>query len=81
MGEYAFVRDTSGNLMGIWLINSKMVDDQNLLEALFAKHDALNIKVITALDNKLYRIVKNIYDDKGGFFLMFGNAPAPGETG
>ncbi len=81
MGDYAFVRDMNGSTIGIWVNNSKMADDQNLLEALFAKHNELNIRVMKTLEKKLYRIVKNTYDDKGGCFLMFGNKPSPGESG
>ena len=38
-------------------------------------------RLIPAVESGQYRVVENKYDDTGGFFVMFGGAPAPGEPG
>jgi len=38
-------------------------------------------RLIPAVETGQYRCVENKYDDSGGFFVMFGGAPAPGEPG
>jgi hypothetical protein len=85
--QYSLVTDSSGNVRGFWLHDAKswMKDAHRdgalkhvKLRMLVVKH-SLSSYIYQDLMNDNYRVVPNSFDDKGGDFLMFGSAAAPGE--
>jgi len=74
-GDYAFVKDNEGNACGLWLRDPAKADDQFYIAALLAKEGLSR----QASSFGSYRVVPNNYDNKGGRFVMFGSAKAPGE--
>ena len=81
MADYSFVKGVTGNVAGIWVRELNTIETPFVLEALFAKHKNLSGEIIEAILNKRYRVIPNTYDQEGGYFLMFGSEPAPGEQG
>lgn len=78
MAEYALVRDRDGNVTGLWLVNEAMVKPQVMIMLLLK--GGLTESQIKALPST-YRVVPNKVDSKGGCFVMYGAACAPGEPG
>ena len=71
MADYAFVKDKSGNVHGLWLHNPADAQDQFLLSGLLMKHG----HSLSLLESG-YRVTPNTVDDSGGCFVMFGAEPA-----
>jgi hypothetical protein len=79
MAEYSLVEDRqSGKVCGLWLRNPRVAQDRVLLCALLAKHNLSQDLGAIALAGG-YRVVPNTVDNKGGCFVMFSSAQAPGE--
>ena len=74
-GNYSFVRDLHGAVVGMWLRDPAQARNPELLLALLLKHGE---PATLALGGS--RLVPNTYDASGGTFVMFGGAKAPGET-
>jgi tetratricopeptide (TPR) repeat protein len=70
MADYSLVRN-GGIVCGLWFHDITGAKDENLVEALLAKHDIPWPKSM--------RIVPNRHDNAGGCFVMFDSAKAPGE--
>ena len=75
-GDYAFVRDQTGEVLGVWL---RIPKEREWLEMLCIKH-SLSMDIFTIIMLGDYRVVSNTFDQKGGCFVMFGSSLAPGET-
>jgi hypothetical protein len=85
--QYSFVTDEGGNVRGFWLHDAKSwMQDAHAdgalkhvrLRMLVVKHN-LSSDIYQDLMNNNYHVVPNSFDNKGGDFLMFGSAVAPGE--
>lgn len=77
--DYSMVEDPTGKVCGVWLRDPKaFLKNPNALEALAVTKD-LGYDTFELIASKKYRIVPNDYDSKGGSFVMFGSARAPGE--
>jgi len=74
MGNYSYVKTAQGDVIGLWLLNSKDAQDPDMVAMIMVK-DGIPL---SNLDDG-YRTVPNTYDNKGGCFFMFGLYPAPGE--
>jgi hypothetical protein len=75
LADYSFVRDEKGEVSGVWLRDEAQAQNQELLLALLLKHGVPPTGMLGG-----FRVVSNTYDDSGGCFVMFGQAPAPGES-
>lgn len=74
-GNFAKVRTTGGEIVGLWFASTAHANDRGLVEASLFREDLLHL-----LEAE-YRVVPNTYDDSGGAFVMFGHHLAPGEPG
>ena len=67
---YEHVVDPSGNVVGLWLPDPQDIDTR--------------LPVLLSLEGLpmtgRHRVVPNTHDGRGGCFVMFGSARAPGET-
>lgn len=81
MGDYSFVKDPNGEVVGIWLRELETAEDPFLPMMLFCKHRNLSGEILASIVQKTYRTVPNTHDQGGGCFLMFLPAAAPGEPG
>ncbi|WP_443242769.1 WD40 repeat domain-containing protein [Streptomyces sp. 4N124] len=72
-GDYAKVRTSDGEIVGLWFADTERARDQGLIEAFLFAED------LAHLLGAEYRVVPNTYDDRGGAFVMFGRHFAPGE--
>jgi hypothetical protein len=70
-GSYGLVRDPGGEVVGFWLSSAKDARDPALVDALLAREDLLHLLSRTRTRQA------NTVDDRGGIFLLFGEA-APG---
>jgi hypothetical protein len=78
-GSYSMVKGTNGQVCGLWLGDSEIVQKKTkILGALLAKHNLLGELGSSVLTGD-YRIVTNTFDNAGGCFVMFGSMEAPGE--
>lgn len=75
MAEFSFVQDRNGKVLGLWVADRGAIEQPGLLEALLARQEQT-----AGLLGQPRRVVPNSYDNKGGFFVMFGSTPAPGEA-
>jgi hypothetical protein len=71
--SYSLVRDSSGEVVGFWLLSAKDARDSGLIEALLAKEDLLHL-----LGRQRTRQA-NTADDRGGVFVLFGDAASAAE--
>lgn len=67
-GNFALVRDRSGDVVGIWLASMEHVRNDMLIEALLYKED------LTHLMGRQRRVMPNTVDDRGGAFVLFEGA-------
>jgi hypothetical protein len=75
-----FVRDEiTGNVCGLWLQDPGLARKQERL-VMLAVAESLPMDVYARIVDGDYRVVANTFDAAGGCFVMFGSAPAPGET-
>lgn len=72
-GSYAFVRNRSGAVTGLWLANAQQAKNPMFVDALLF-HEGLSERV-----GMSYRTVPNTVDDAGGVFVLFDEYPAPGD--
>ncbi|GAB3563892.1 hypothetical protein GCM10027445_06810 [Amycolatopsis endophytica] len=72
-GNFARVRTSGGEIIGLWFGDEAHARDRMLLETVLFNEDLLD-----SLHTEP-RLVPNTYDDKGGVFVMFGRHRAPGE--
>jgi len=79
MAEYAMVRGNNEEVVGIWVKDKDLTKDTIGLQVLATKHH-LPMDIFANLTHGNYRVVPNSYDNNGGYFLMFGKFPAPGEN-
>lgn len=77
MGDYSFVETQDGEIVGMWIGDSRIIKRKHLIQMLLAKHQLLDM--LERFSSGRYRVVPNTYDNKGGCFLMFGSSIAPGE--
>jgi len=80
MGDYSFVKDSGGTVLGIWVADTTMLDQGGLLEALLVKDGHSESPLFEAIVTGQHRIVPNEYDSNGGFFVMVAFHNAPGEV-
>jgi hypothetical protein len=78
MGDYALVKGENEEVVGVWVKNEHLINNSMGLQMLAIKHQ-LKDDVAIKLASGKYRIVPNSVDNNGGYFLMLGNYPAPGE--
>ncbi len=64
-GNFAFVRDGSGNVIGFWFASMEHARDEILIETALYRED------LTHLMGRPRRIVPNTVDGKGGAFVLF----------
>lgn len=80
-GHYSFVYDSSEKVVGIWVADLMLANDPLMLTMLLLKHKVKEfVELAAMIQNRQYRVLENRYDEKKGHFLMFGNAPVPGES-
>ena len=79
MGDYSFVKDETGKVVGIWANDPKLVKDRMSLMALHCVCE-LPTKCGAMILLGDYRVVPNTFDRAGGWFVMLGSALAPGEV-
>jgi len=86
--QYGLISDEIGSTCGFWLHNEKswMTDASAegalkhvKLRMIVVKHN-LSSNIYEDLMSDNYRVVPNSFDNRGGVFLMFGSAKAPGEA-
>lgn len=70
--NYSLVTDDRGAICGIWLRDKRDAKRPGLIEALLAKHNAIE------LIGQPREVVSNRSDGAGGCFVMFGGVRAPG---
>lgn len=78
MTDYRPVTDRSGHIHGVWVRDPNVAGDVQQLSALLLRENYSN-EIVAWVSSGQYRVVPNTYDDAGGYFVMFGSAPAPGE--
>ncbi len=64
------IRDVRGDIIGLWTPRKG---------GFIKVEEVVTKEVVIALKARNYRTVPNTHDDRGGVFLMFGDALAPGE--
>ncbi|MFI7644173.1 WD40 repeat domain-containing protein [Nonomuraea sp. NPDC049400] len=74
-GNFARVRTSDGEIVGLWFARTGDARDRGLIEAVLFRED------LGHLLGAEHRVVPNTYDDSGGAFVMFGHHLAPGEPG
>lgn len=74
MADFAFVKDQSGKIAGVWVKNRTDAEDQVYIITLFIR-GGLSTDAIAGS----HRVVPNNVDSQGGYFVMLGSARAPGE--
>ncbi len=87
MADYSFVKDPSGQVVGLWLRDTQLSRNTMHLVTLLKKHQGHSAEVRVPIGDDLikmvisqnYRVVPNDFDRQGGCFVMFGQALAPGE--
>jgi WD40 repeat protein len=72
-GNFAQVRTTDGEIVGLWFASITHARDRMLIETVLFGED------LQHLLGTEHRVVPNTYDDRGGAFVMFGHHLAPGE--
>ena len=77
MADYAFVKDQTGNVCGIWLHDPGALDKPGMVETLIMMNNQGHL--LNDYLKKRYRKVTTTYDTSGGCFVMFGSVKAPGE--
>ena len=76
--DYSYVKDKDGNVCGIWLRDSNKAQNRTLLGMLLTKDNLPKYLSMKVMEGR-YRVVPNTRDKAGGCYVMFGDAPAPGE--
>jgi len=79
MADYSLVDGPGGAVCGLWLRREADARNHELLGMLLVKH-GLPQELFDAVSRGSYRVVPNRFDSAGGCFVMFGAAPAPGES-
>lgn len=72
------VRDGE-NVIGLWVQSEAGARDSVTIGTWCTMQGASDAVINSALAGR-YRVVSNSFDNSGGYFCMFGNEPAPGET-
>lgn len=78
-GDYCFVRDQNENILGLWFQSSSEIGNGKEL-AILLLHGGAPEDVAQLAYLGEFRVVPNISDGRGGVFVMFGSAPAPGQA-
>ena len=75
---HKYVKDASGEIVGVWLRYPRDAENTGLLEALLHKDGFLLSELGKAVISGRCRTVSNRDNDRGGCFLMAGSHSAPG---
>ena len=87
MADYSFVKDASGQVVGLWLRDTEKSKNRIVILTLLMQHKGRLAELRKPISDDLvnmassgnYRVVPNNFDHQGGCFVMFGQALAPGE--
>ena len=87
MADYSFVKNSSGEIEGVWLKDIEKAKNPLILLTLLMKHqgrlaekrELISDDLINKASSGNYRIVPNKFDHQGGCFIMFNQSLAPGE--
>lgn len=71
---FSFVKDNVGKIYGVWVENQADANNQTYLISLFLRGGLRSDQITQG-----FRVAPNKVDDKGGYFIMLGSYPAPGE--
>ena len=80
IGNFSLVKDQYANVIGLWFLNHDDVKDMHNIATVMTMKGLPENSIETVLIGN-YRVVENNYDSKGGYFVMLGDFPAPGEGG
>lgn len=88
MANFSFVKNTNGQIHGIWIQNTEHSKNTSVLVTYISMHkeqrgDVMKPtydQLVKIIVSKNYRVVPNNFDDSGGCFLMFDEELAPGEV-
>jgi hypothetical protein len=88
VADYSFVRGPDGEVVGLWIRDKKLAATRSYVVILLKKHMGALAEVRKPITEEVlgmalsgeYREVPNTFDKKGGCFIMFGQALAPGEV-
>lgn len=74
-----------GAVCGIWLEDPEKANDQITLRVMVEKECKRKKAKFTdeieySIDNSEFRVITNLYDQRGGCFIMFDETRAPGEA-
>jgi tetratricopeptide (TPR) repeat protein len=72
---FSYVKDSTGKIYGVWVKNEADANNQTYAITLFLRGGLTSEKITGNL-----RAVPNRVDNKGGYFVMLGSYPAPGEN-
>ena len=68
------MKDRSGKVYGVWVEGEEDANNQVYVMTLFMRGGLQSEQI-----SEGWRVVPNRVDNKGGFFVMLGSYPAPGE--
>lgn len=74
MSDFSFVKDQAGRVRGLWVQRLEDAKDRVFLMTLFMRGGLSSGEISTG-----FRVVANKFDSNGGYFVMLGSTPAPGE--
>jgi ankyrin repeat protein len=78
---YQVMLDSAGRVVGIWVADPKHPNLQARIEMLIASEKGMSLEHFAAFKEGRYRTVQNKTDNRGGAFLMFGDAPVSAGKG